>query len=233
VSAQAKDTRATRSWKVWEFVRGDLELSDFLEWVYSDADSKRAFGETLHFDLISGDQRDRHAAYRLREALFEWGLNLRPSECSFFDYLQQHPIAFNDMAALDLGRGSMRLLLTIGYWHSADTPHLPHPRDYVDLEWDPNERKRVEDYLAGAYVYTGGCGFSWCRMGCHWTQMHMGWRDLTDGTWLFPEGFAHYIVHHAVKPELPFLEHVRRNEYQVPALPLLPLRGRLHHRRST
>jgi len=217
---EAKSTRATRSWKVWEFVRGDLELSDFLEWVYSDAGSEGAFGETLHFDLISADPRDRQAAYRLRETLFEWGLDLRPSHCSVFDYLQRHPIAFDDMAALDLGHGSMRLLLTIGYWHSTDTPQLPHPRDYVDLEWDPTERKRVEDYLARAYVFGGGCGSSWCRLGCPETRFDMGSRDLTDGTWLFPEGFAHYIVHHAVKPELPFLEHVRRNEFRMPTLPL-------------
>jgi hypothetical protein len=62
--------------------------------VYSDAGSEGAFGETLFFDLISADPRDRHAAHRLRETLFEWGLNLHPSGCPFFDYLQQHPIAF-------------------------------------------------------------------------------------------------------------------------------------------
>ena len=48
----------------------------------------------------------------------------------------------------------------------------------------------------------------------------IGHRDLTDGMWAFPEGFAHYLRHHAVKPDMAFLEHVRKNGYRVPDLPV-------------
>jgi hypothetical protein len=36
---------------------------------------------------------------------------------------------------------------------------------------------------------------------------------------LYPEGFAHYLRHHRVKPPDSFLEHLRRNRFEVPVLP--------------
>jgi hypothetical protein len=36
----------------------------------------------------------------------------------------------------------------------------------------------------------------------------MGSHDLTDGVFVWPEGYAHYIEKHDVKPPREFIEHV-------------------------
>jgi len=115
-----------------------------------------------------------------------------------------------------MGR-SPRPLKAVGYWWSPDEPHLPHPRDYVDQAWDPHERQRVVSYLRNAYVHRACMGMSWCRMGCPPHPGDIGTCDMTDGTWLFPEGLAHYVAHHSVKPPADFLEHMRMAEFRAPA----------------
>jgi len=206
----------TASWETWRFVRGETAFKDFQAWVFSDPNNERAFGQAFYFDLISADHRDRYVVYDLKKCLFEWALALSPLECPFFGYVHKHSITFEEMTRFDLGNGSFRRLLPIGFWHSDTAPNLPHPRDYVDPEWDQAERDRVMEYLEGAYIAGGALGFSWCRMGCG--SLNMGHRDLTDGTWLFPEGFAHYVLHHSLKPDPAFLDHVRRNGYLLPKL---------------
>jgi hypothetical protein len=43
-----------------------------------------------------------------------------------------------------------------------------------------------------------------------------GSRDLTDGTWVWPEGLAHYITTHDVILPDEFVEHARRHAWQIP-----------------
>lgn len=109
-----------------------------------------------------------------------------------------------------------RPLKRVGYWWSPEEPLLPHPRDYVDLSWDEGERQDVVAYLQSAYYLYGWMGFSWCRFGC---PEGIGAWDMTDGTWLFPEGLAHYVAKHAVKPRPEFLEHIRQAGFRMPELP--------------
>jgi hypothetical protein len=43
----------------------------------------------------------------------------------------------------------------------------------------------------------------------------MGCRDLTDGTWVWPEGLTHYVrVHHVALPAS-FLEHAARTAWEI------------------
>ena len=110
-----------------------------------------------------------------------------------------------------------RPLKRVGYWWSPEEPNLPHPRDYVDTAWDAGERERVIAYLSSCYRLRRYLGYSWCRFGCS-NHLDMGTSDLTDGTWLFPEGLVHYVRHHALKPPPDFLEHMRKGGFRVPEL---------------
>jgi len=111
-----------------------------------------------------------------------------------------------------------RPLKRFGYWWSPEEPELPHPRDYVDASWGAGERQSVVAYLTNAYYLYPWMGFSWCRLGCP-DSTYMGAWDMTDGTWLFPEGLVHYVAHHGVKPREEFLEDVRRAGFRMPELP--------------
>jgi hypothetical protein len=101
----------------------------------------------------------------------------------------------------------------VGYWCDPDDPKtamLPDPHDMIDASWDPAERNRVVAYLrAGRELYAFR-GSSWCRFRCGVSSRRMGYRDLTDGEYVWPEGFAHYVKAHGVKPPAAFLAHVRQ-----------------------
>jgi hypothetical protein len=107
---------------------------------------------------------------------------------------------------------NMRNFPKVGFWSFEDEPDLPDPREYVDTKWDRDELTRVVAYLDAAYftdyVYFG---YSTCRF-CGLTN---GTHDLTDGTFIFPEGFVHYLRDHSVRPADEFLEHIRNLDYQM------------------
>ena len=101
----------------------------------------------------------------------------------------------------------------IGYWRDNNDPataNWPDPRSQVDATWDPKERKRVIRYLKSGAKYAGSFGYSRCRFKCGIPDWKMGKYDLTDGTFVWPEGYAHYLLVHHVKPPERFLHQVRQ-----------------------
>ena len=94
----------------------------------------------------------------------------------------------------------------VGFWLDDE-----EPLKLVDYGWDPAERALVVDYLKNGDVESTYFGSSWCRFGCHGGKMwsEMGSRDFTDGIWIWPEGYIHYLEVHGVKPPLAFIRRVR------------------------
>lgn len=108
-----------------------------------------------------------------------------------------------------------RALRRVGFWCSHEEPGLPDPRDHIDSSWSVAERDRTLRYLDSApYEATVYMGWSECRL-CGAAN---GTRDLTDGTFVFPEGFAHYLRDHCVRPSEGFLTHLRGAQYELPSL---------------
>jgi hypothetical protein len=82
--------------------------------------------------------------------------------------------------------------------------------EYVDSNWDRDERLEVGLYLQNGLVARAWMGYSPCRL-CDSAQN--GNLDLTDGTYVWPEGLAHYVLDHDVRLPDEFVAHVRmRNE---------------------
>lgn len=110
----------------------------------------------------------------------------------------------------------------LGYWYlnhlpkrwggfkPASTLELPDPRDYVDANWTGIEREVIIAYLKNGQPWEHWFGPSWCRFGCDDVRSELGCSDITDGVYVWPSGFAHYVEHHAVKPPQEFLDHVMR-----------------------
>jgi hypothetical protein len=94
----------------------------------------------------------------------------------------------------------------IGYWTGkhVTVPGLPDPKKFVDEAWDPDERRAVGEYLKIGSEFASWMGFSNCRI----CNKRNGTRCLTDGTFVWPEGFAHYVEEHAVRPPQEFVDHV-------------------------
>lgn len=120
----------------------------------------------------------------------------------------------------DLSKTDVQALECVGFWASEQDPDLPDPADSIDRAWRQAEGDQVLSYIEQAYDLPYACsGFSSCRLGCSGTPADIGTQDLTDGTYLFPEGLSHYIRVHSVRPPEEFLEHIRSNHYTVPRLP--------------
>lgn len=97
--------------------------------------------------------------------------------------------------------------ILIGYWAEQGKPdsNYPDPHDLVDHDQPRDERFAVVDYLTRGLVARAYMGRSRCRI-CGDPQN--GNLELTDGTFLWPEGLAHYVRNHDVRLPTAFVEHI-------------------------
>lgn len=113
----------------------------------------------------------------------------------------------------------LRLKL-IGYWHADseldEGAQWPRPDDFIDESWERYEREDVARYLEHGFFYRCSMGNSHCRI----CGVSNGSLELTDGTYYWPEGLAHYVDAHNVRLPEEFLEHVRARQNElITALP--------------
>jgi hypothetical protein len=92
----------------------------------------------------------------------------------------------------------------IGYWWSEEHTGLPHPTDFIHEDWEGPDRDAVLAHLRSGEVAHQWMGWSTCRL----CSDDNGTVCLTDGVYVWPEGFAHYVEEHDVKPPKEFIAHV-------------------------
>ncbi len=99
------------------------------------------------------------------------------------------------------------MLKAVGWWiTSLADEDLPAPQELVgELPWEV--RRGLARYLDKGLHLVQCRGYSWCRFDCGVKDSRMGSWDMTDGTWVWPQGLAHYVeVHNVVLPE-EFVSH--------------------------
>lgn len=94
-------------------------------------------------------------------------------------------------------------LTVIGFWRDTAEPYWPDVNDYLDQTWDPEARATVADRLRAGKEVRQFRGHSTCRI-CGRLN---GTAELTDGTYLWPEGLAHYVSDHQVRLPQPCETH--------------------------
>lgn len=101
----------------------------------------------------------------------------------------------------------MAPLSLIGYWRAEgdSTSVYPDPRNWVDAEWDEVERDATWFYFATGTLFRTYMGYSPCRF----CGINNGAVEYTDGTYVWPEGLAHYIYDHAVRLPDELVRHAR------------------------
>lgn len=109
-------------------------------------------------------------------------------------------------------------LIPVGFWFTKkperpawDTRPIPPdpegllwPGDLVDLSWSAEERAKVVAFLKAGKKFCGYLGYSPCRL-CE--NEHNGTTELMSETYVWPEGYAHYVEQHGVKPPQDFINH--------------------------
>lgn len=98
--------------------------------------------------------------------------------------------------------------MIVGYWSDGDDNGYPDVRTQVDASWDEKEKNKVLHYLRNRVTRSRRFrGSSTCRI----CNDRNGSCEDTDGVYTWPEGFAHYIKEHDVKPTQAFITHVLIN----------------------
>lgn len=105
----------------------------------------------------------------------------------------------------------MRHLRLIGYWQNPFTYDWPDVNDFVDPDWDPDERQLTIGYLRAGAVARRFWGASTCRL----CGQENGREELTDGEWLWPDGLVHYLEAHDVRLPAEFVAHARERDGKV------------------
>lgn len=107
-------------------------------------------------------------------------------------------------------------LSLIGYWRAeGDTSSpYPDPRDWIDPDWDEVERDRTWFYFVSGTLFRAFMGYSPCRI----CGENNGAVEYTDGTYVWPEGLAHYVYDHAVRLPDVVVSHARRRLRDVEGL---------------
>lgn len=87
----------------------------------------------------------------------------------------------------------------------------PDPHDLVDPDWDPEERDAIALYLEAGLISRAFMGFSPCRM----CGIDNGNLELTDLTYVWPSGLAHYVRAHGVRLPAEFVDHAMTTQEAV------------------
>lgn len=96
-------------------------------------------------------------------------------------------------------------LREIGFWSGPwAASGWPSVDQFVDPDWDPEDREFIAFYLESGLVARVYMGYSTCRV-CG--KSDNGDSELTDGTWVWPSGLAHYVREHAVRLPAEFTQH--------------------------
>ena len=112
----------------------------------------------------------------------------------------------------------MEKLKLVGYWEDEESSRdYPHPRSFVCPGWLSREEKaKVVSYLRSAQICRGSFGFSYCRFEDGPGGKIMGSNELSDGTYIWPEGLWVYVEMFNVAIPDDFLEHIKGRNYQIP-----------------
>ena len=79
----------------------------------------------------------------------------------------------------------------------------PHPREWVrrhsGAAAGPDDAAALAVYLRHGMLESFEFGYSHCRFQCGAPEVQLGCCSLTDGTYVWPEGLAHYVEAHGVR----------------------------------
>lgn len=110
------------------------------------------------------------------------------------------------------------MLRQIGYWSKDKKCRdgLIHPSLLDNHNFSKVEKAQILRYLRSGVEVGSYLGFSFCRMPDGPSDREMGCRELSDGTYVWPEGYAVYLDLYDIELPSAFVHHVRANSCEVP-----------------
>lgn len=72
--------------KIWQFVRGDLNLNDFEHWLYSDKGLENLLGKALYLEIISVNYSDKDALFNTKKQLEAYARKATSLRCKCVEF---------------------------------------------------------------------------------------------------------------------------------------------------
>lgn len=108
------------------------------------------------------------------------------------------------------------VLKSVGYWSERlDDDYLIHPARLIDRNWQGKDRDKIIAYLRNGITFMSSLGWATCRFPDGPSDEEMGCRDLTDGTWVWPEGLWVYVQRYGVRLPDEFVQHMSQCGFQA------------------
>ena len=91
----------------------------------------------------------------------------------------------------------------LGFWRQTvnSKENLPFPTEMIDTSWSKSEKKQVINYIKSFKPGNHQKGTASCRI----CNERLGSGECSDGNYVFPEKFEHYLEKHNVKPPQEFV----------------------------
>ena len=108
-------------------------------------------------------------------------------------------------------------LNVIGYWsekyENGVTPA------YLCGNYAPQTKEKIVNYLKSGIRGVEFMGCARCRFECEYSHTKdLGNTDMTDGSWVWPEGLSHYVEKHNLLLPPEFVAHMKKNNYKFPKI---------------
>jgi hypothetical protein len=78
---------------IWRFIRGDMKVQEFEQWVYFENSLEKMLGKTLYFETISVKYSDKDALHKIKELLSEYARQATPLQCKCVQLLDMAVVA--------------------------------------------------------------------------------------------------------------------------------------------
>ena len=101
-------------------------------------------------------------------------------------------------------------LIGYGYWRTQHDLCMPDAAWFIDPTWAAAERHQVTRYLRQGLPFAHWMGYDQCQFYCQIPGSLQPYRELTDGTYAWPELLPHYLEHHQVRLPQPIVSYIMR-----------------------
>lgn len=118
------------------------------------------------------------------------------------------PERWGDAGLSAMGASGVTTLRSIGFWGNGRYARWPDPRRFVDPSWDPEERAAVIAYVRRGRDWAPNDEPVGLVEDCKICDRPIGSGEVTDGSYVWADGLAHYLEVHDVRLPDEFTEHV-------------------------
>jgi len=105
----------------------------------------------------------------------------------------------------------------VGYW--SDLYENGVTPAYLCGKYDSQTKDKIVRYLKSGIRGTEFLGYARCRFECEYSSTKdLGNTDMTDGSWMWPEGLSHYVEKHNLLLPPEFVSHMKDNNFNLPII---------------